>query len=81
MMRFSLSRQVEDEIVRRLGFSTVKIASTPIETSKPSMKDENAEDVDVYLYRSMISSLMYLTSSRPDIMFDVCACARSSVTT
>ncbi|GJT80193.1 putative reverse transcriptase domain-containing protein [Tanacetum coccineum] len=28
-----------------------------------------AEDVDVHLYRSMISSLMYLTSSRPDIMF------------
>ncbi|GKA16565.1 ribonuclease H-like domain-containing protein [Tanacetum coccineum] len=33
------------------------------------MLDENAEDVDVYLYRSMIGSLMYLTSLRPDIMF------------
>ncbi|GJY36307.1 putative ribonuclease H-like domain-containing protein [Tanacetum coccineum] len=65
-----------DEILKKFGFSTVKIASTPIETSKPSMKDENAEDVDVYLYRSMISSLMYLTSSRPDIMFDVCACGK-----
>ncbi|GJV67280.1 putative ribonuclease H-like domain-containing protein, partial [Tanacetum coccineum] len=43
--------------------------STPMETSKPLMKDENAEDVDVHLYRSMINSLMYLTSSRPDIMF------------
>nr|GEV98857.1 ribonuclease H-like domain-containing protein [Tanacetum cinerariifolium] len=43
--------------------------STPIETSKPLMKDENAKDVDVHLYRSMIGSLMYLTSSRPDIMF------------
>ncbi|GJV41901.1 putative ribonuclease H-like domain-containing protein [Tanacetum coccineum] len=42
---------------------------TPMETSKPWMKDENAKDVDVHLYRSMIGSLMYLKSSRPDIMF------------
>ncbi|GKB88056.1 hypothetical protein Tco_0960328, partial [Tanacetum coccineum] len=57
-----------------------KIASTPIETSKPLMKDEIAEDVDVHLYRSMMGSLMYLTYLRPDIMFDVCACARFQVT-
>ncbi|GJW75851.1 putative ribonuclease H-like domain-containing protein [Tanacetum coccineum] len=69
-----------DEILKKFGFSTVKTASTPMETSKPLMKDENAEDVDVYLYRSMIGSLMYLTSSRPDIMFTVCACARFQVT-
>ncbi|GKD79981.1 hypothetical protein Tco_1342602 [Tanacetum coccineum] len=42
------------------------------------IKDEEAEDVDVNLYRSMIGSLMYLTTSRPDIMFAVCACARDS---
>ncbi|GJT31894.1 hypothetical protein Tco_0922313 [Tanacetum coccineum] len=58
-----------DEILKKFGFSTVKTASTPMETSKPLMKDENAKDVDVHLYRSMIGSLMYLTSSRPDIMF------------
>ncbi|GJZ71194.1 putative ribonuclease H-like domain-containing protein [Tanacetum coccineum] len=56
------------------------IASTPIETSKPLLKDENAEDVDVHLYRSTIGSLMYLKSSRPDIIFAVCACARFQVT-
>ncbi|GKA34066.1 putative ribonuclease H-like domain-containing protein [Tanacetum coccineum] len=69
-----------DEILKKFGFSTVKTASTPMETSKPLMKDESAEDVDVHLYRSMIGSLMYLTSSRPDIMFVVCACARFQVT-
>ncbi|GKD40917.1 putative ribonuclease H-like domain-containing protein [Tanacetum coccineum] len=58
-----------DEILKKFGFSTVKTASTPMETLKPLMKDENAEDVDVHLYRSMIGSLMYLTSSRPDIIF------------
>ncbi|GKF72818.1 hypothetical protein Tco_0208932 [Tanacetum coccineum] len=40
-----------------------------MEAQKLLLKDENGEEVDVHLYRSMISSLMYLTSSRPDIMF------------
>nr|GEZ27831.1 hypothetical protein [Tanacetum cinerariifolium] len=69
-----------DEILKKFSFSTVKTTSMPIETSKPLMKDGYAEDVDVYLYRSMTGSLMYLTSSRPDIMFDICACARFQVT-
>nr|GEW30261.1 ribonuclease H-like domain-containing protein [Tanacetum cinerariifolium] len=55
-------------------------ASTLIETQKPLVKDEVAADVDVHLYRSMIGSLMYLTASRPDIMFAVCACSRFQVT-
>ncbi|GJR29960.1 RNA-directed DNA polymerase, eukaryota [Tanacetum coccineum] len=55
-------------------------ACTPMETSKPLLKDAEAEDVDVHLYRSMIGSLMYLTTSKPDIIFDVCACARFQVT-
>nr|GEV95607.1 hypothetical protein [Tanacetum cinerariifolium] len=61
-------------------FLGLQIASTPMETSKPLMKDENAKDVDVYLYRSMIGSLMYLTSLRHDIMFVLCACTRFQVT-
>ncbi|GJX17685.1 putative ribonuclease H-like domain-containing protein [Tanacetum coccineum] len=69
-----------DEILKKFGFLTVKTASTPMETSKPLLKDAEAEDVDVHLYRSMIGSLMYLTTSRPDIMFVVCACARFQVT-
>ncbi|GJT24321.1 ribonuclease H-like domain, reverse transcriptase, RNA-dependent DNA polymerase [Tanacetum coccineum] len=58
----------------------VKTASTPLETNKALIKDEEAEDVDVNLYRSMIGSLIYLTASRPDIMFVVCACVRFQVT-
>ncbi|GJU65907.1 putative ribonuclease H-like domain-containing protein [Tanacetum coccineum] len=69
-----------DEILKKFGFLTMKTTSTPMETSKPLLKDAEAEDVDVHLYRSMIGSLMYLTASRPDIMFDVCACARFQVT-
>ncbi|GJX54016.1 putative ribonuclease H-like domain-containing protein [Tanacetum coccineum] len=45
---------------------------TPMETQKHLLKDEDGEEVDVHLYRSMIGSLMYLTSSRSDIMFAVC---------
>ncbi|GKA97488.1 putative ribonuclease H-like domain-containing protein, partial [Tanacetum coccineum] len=67
------------EILKKFGFTDVKTASTPMETQKPLLKDEDGEEVDVHLYRSMIGSLMYLTSSRPDIMFAVCACARYQV--
>ncbi|GJZ16550.1 putative ribonuclease H-like domain-containing protein [Tanacetum coccineum] len=65
-----------DEILKKFGFTKVKTASTPMETQKPLLKDEDGEEVDVHMYRSMIGSLMYLTSSRPNIMFTVCACAR-----
>ncbi|GKE61961.1 hypothetical protein Tco_1512328 [Tanacetum coccineum] len=49
-----------------------------MDTNKALLKDEEAADVDVHLYRSMIRSLMYLTASRPDIIFAVCGCARDS---
>ncbi|GKB25772.1 putative ribonuclease H-like domain-containing protein [Tanacetum coccineum] len=67
-------------ILKKFYFVTVKTASTLIETNKALLKDKEAEDMDVHLYRSMIGSLMYLTASRPDIMFVVCACARFQVT-
>ncbi|GJV36327.1 hypothetical protein Tco_1408804 [Tanacetum coccineum] len=50
-----------------------------METQKPLLKDEYGEEVDVHMYRSMIGSLMYITSARPDIMFAVCACVRYQV--
>nr|GFC24368.1 uncharacterized mitochondrial protein AtMg00810-like [Tanacetum cinerariifolium] len=68
------------EILMKFGLSKGKSASTPIDAEKPLLKDLDGEDVDVHTYRSMIGSLMYLTSSRPDIMFAVCACARFQVT-
>ncbi|GKD12198.1 hypothetical protein Tco_1196605, partial [Tanacetum coccineum] len=70
-----------DEILKKFGFTEVKTASTLIETQKPLLKDEDGEEVDVHIYRSMIGSFMYLTSSRLDIMFAVCVCARYQVNT
>ncbi|GKG53113.1 uncharacterized mitochondrial protein-like protein, partial [Tanacetum coccineum] len=49
--------------LKKFGFTEVKTASTPMETQKPLLKDEDSEEVDVHMYRSMIGSLMYLTSS------------------
>nr|GEZ47491.1 hypothetical protein [Tanacetum cinerariifolium] len=68
------------EILRKFGFSKGKSASNPIDAEKPLLKDSDGEDVNVHTYSSMIGSLMYLTSSRPDIMFAVCACTRFQVT-
>ncbi|GJV40193.1 putative ribonuclease H-like domain-containing protein [Tanacetum coccineum] len=68
------------EILKKFDFASLKTASTPIETQKPLTKDEDVADVDVHLYRSMICSLTYLTTSRPDIMFVVYACSRFQVT-
>ncbi|GKF08154.1 uncharacterized mitochondrial protein-like protein, partial [Tanacetum coccineum] len=68
------------EILKKFDFALIKTTSTPMETNKPLTKDEEAKNVDEHLYRSMIGSLLYLTTSRPDIMFAVCACARFQVT-
>ncbi|GJY41363.1 putative ribonuclease H-like domain-containing protein, partial [Tanacetum coccineum] len=67
-------------ILKKFDFVTMKTTSTPIETNKALLKDEEDEDVDVHLYKSMIGSLMYLTTSQPNLMFSICACARFQVT-
>ncbi|GJX71912.1 putative ribonuclease H-like domain-containing protein, partial [Tanacetum coccineum] len=78
----SLCDEFEDkyvaEILKKFDFATMKTTSTPMKPNKALVKDEEADTVDVHLYKSMIGSLMYLTASRPDIMFAVCACARDS---
>ncbi|GJR38664.1 putative ribonuclease H-like domain-containing protein [Tanacetum coccineum] len=68
------------DILKKFDFCSIKTATTPIESNKPLVKDEDGIDVDVHIYRYIIGFLMYLTASRPDIMFVVCACARFQVT-
>ncbi|GJW83128.1 ribonuclease H-like domain-containing protein [Tanacetum coccineum] len=68
------------EILKKFDLVNVKTAITPMETKVALTKDEEAVDVDVHLYRSMIGSLMYLTASRPDIMYAVCVCSHFQVT-
>nr|GEY76501.1 putative ribonuclease H-like domain-containing protein [Tanacetum cinerariifolium] len=68
------------DILKKFGYSEVRSSNTPMDKENPWGKDGTGKDVDLHLYRSMIGSLMYLTASRPDIMFVVCACARHQVT-
>ncbi|KAJ9560455.1 hypothetical protein OSB04_005615 [Centaurea solstitialis] len=72
------SKYVKD-MLTKFGFQDTKPASTPMETHKQLTADLEGEEVDLHQYRSMIGSLMYLTASRPDIMFAVCVCARFQV--
>ncbi|GJZ56384.1 putative ribonuclease H-like domain-containing protein [Tanacetum coccineum] len=58
----------------------VRTATTPYEAPKPKSNNEPDDAINVHLYRSMIGSLIYLTASRPDIMFAVSACSRHQVT-
>ncbi|GJR87745.1 putative ribonuclease H-like domain-containing protein [Tanacetum coccineum] len=57
------------EILKKFNYTDVKSASTSVDLKKPLVKDGDADDVDVHLYRSMIGSLMYLTASSPDIIY------------
>nr|GEY08778.1 putative polyprotein [Tanacetum cinerariifolium] len=68
------------DILNKFGYSDVRSSNTPMDKENPWGKDGTGKDVDLHLYRSMIGSLMYLTTSRPDIMFAVCAYARHQVT-
>ncbi|GJZ85311.1 putative ribonuclease H-like domain-containing protein [Tanacetum coccineum] len=67
-------------ILKKFDFLSIRTATTPIESNKPLVKDEDGVDVDVHVYGYMIGSLMYLNASRIDIMFTACACARFQVT-
>ncbi|GJS01262.1 putative ribonuclease H-like domain-containing protein [Tanacetum coccineum] len=64
----SQDKYVQD-MLRKFDMESVRSATTPYEAAKPKSKDEPDDAVNVHLYRSMIGSLMYLTASRPDIMF------------
>ncbi|GJV08258.1 hypothetical protein Tco_1345914 [Tanacetum coccineum] len=68
------------DMLKKFDMESVRPATTPFEASKPKSKDEPDDAVNVHLYRSMIGSLMYLTTSRPDIQFAVSACSRHQVT-
>ncbi|KAL3507224.1 hypothetical protein ACH5RR_032606 [Cinchona calisaya] len=64
------------ELLKRFGMEDCKQVGTPMCTSTKLDKDEGGNSVNEKCYRGMIGSLLYLTASRPDIMFAVCLCAR-----
>jgi hypothetical protein len=62
-------------ILKKFGMEDAKPTKTPMAINGLLDLDEGGKLVDLKLYRSMISSLLYLTESGPDIMFSVCTCA------
>ncbi|GKB17709.1 putative ribonuclease H-like domain-containing protein [Tanacetum coccineum] len=74
------AQEIPDDSMGSLLLLRLQVKAERFDESSSPRQDEEVEDVDVHLYRSMIGSLMYLTAFRPDIMFDVCAWARFQVT-
>ncbi len=64
------------ELLKKFKMNDAKPMKTPMHASESLNKDESGKPVDQTIYRGMIGSLLYLTSSRPDIMHSVCLCAR-----
>jgi hypothetical protein len=64
------------DMLKKFGMDESKAISTPMGTNGNCDSDASGNMVDQKLYRSMIGSLLYVTASRPDVIFSVCMCAR-----
>ncbi|RVW19280.1 Retrovirus-related Pol polyprotein from transposon RE1 [Vitis vinifera] len=64
------------DLLKRFNMEESKVMKTPMSSSIKLDMDEKGKSIDSTMYRGMIGSLLYLTASRPDIMYSVCLCAR-----
>ena len=64
------------DFLKKFGMDGVKSSKTPMSSTTKLNKDKNEKPVDEKRFRGMIRYLLYLTASRPDIMFATCLCAR-----
>ena len=64
------------DLLKRFNMEETKTMKTPMSSSIKLDKDEKGKCIDSTMYRGMIGSLLYLTTSRPNIMYSVCLCAR-----
>jgi hypothetical protein len=69
------SKYIKD-LLKKFGIEKSKIYAAQMSSTIKLDKDENGKNVDIKQYRGMIGSLLYLTASKPNIMFSVCLCAR-----
>jgi len=67
------------ELLKRFGMDSSKPIDTPISSSTKLIVDDGSPSIEEKTYKGMIGSLLYLTASRPDIVFSVglCACFQS----
>jgi hypothetical protein len=71
----SQGKHIKD-MLKKFGMKDAKGMSTPMGTNGSLDSDTSGNMVDQKMYRSMIGSLLYVTASRPDVMFSVCIYAR-----
>ena len=64
------------ELLKKFDMEDSSPANTPISTATKLDLDPKGKRVDQSVYRGMVGSLLYLTTSRPDIMYSTCLCAR-----
>ncbi|KAJ9544361.1 hypothetical protein OSB04_024068 [Centaurea solstitialis] len=64
------------DLLKKYDMSGCNSIGTPMATGNKLGTDHEGQDVDLRMYRGMVGSLMYLTASRPDIIFATCVCAR-----
>ena len=64
------------ELLKKFKREDCKVMNTPMHLTCTLSKEDTGSKVDQKLYRCIIGSLLYLTASRPDILFSVCLCAR-----
>jgi hypothetical protein len=68
------------DIVKKFEMNDSKLMMTPMSSTTSLDAGEDFEPMDQKEYQSMIGSLLYLTTTRPDKQFSVCLCARSGFT-
>jgi hypothetical protein len=68
------------DMLKKFGMNETKPISTPMGTNENLDSNASSNMVDQKLYRSIIGILLYVTASRPDVIFSVCMCAILSLT-
>ncbi|KAL5748152.1 hypothetical protein ACOSQ2_025449 [Xanthoceras sorbifolium] len=64
------------DLLKKFRMDSVVPCTTPMETNLKLRKDDESEEVDASHYRSLVGSLMYLTATRPNLMFAVSMLSR-----
>jgi len=64
------------ELLKKFKLEDCKVMNTPMHPTCILSKEDTGTKVDQKLYRGIIGSLLYLSGSRPDVLFNVCLCAR-----
>lgn len=73
---FICQRKYANEVLSRFGMTNSNFVCNPIVPGQKVTSDENGIKVDATQYKQIVGSLMYLTTTRPDLMFPVCLISR-----